>query len=154
MLFRSDTEQALKMEQSEFDHNLRKSFYYYNYYYSQKDTKKYVVEWMQKNGYVKQQVSDFVRSPDRLLSMTACSLVMANRAGMPFRERELAFLKAQIAEVLELAEPEVVEVEAKDRPKAYVPTIQDRLNEKTSEIIGELEGVFDDVSMGVKNSTK
>jgi hypothetical protein len=149
-----DTEQALKMEQSEFDHNLRKSFYYYNYYYSQKDTKKYVVEWMQKNGYVKQQVSDFVRSPDRLLSMTACSLVMANRAGMPLRERELAFLKTQIAEVLEKAEPEVAEVEVKDKPKAYVPTIQDRLNEKTSEIIGELEGVFDDVSLGIKNPTK
>jgi hypothetical protein len=148
-----DTERATNMEQSEFDHNLRKSFYYYNYYYSQKDTKKYVVEWMQKNGYAKQQVSDFVRSPDRMLSMTACSLVMAHRAGMPFRERELGFLKEQISEVLAKSEPEVVEI-AVDKPKAYVPTIQDRLSEKTSEIIGELEGVFDDVSTGTKNPTK
>jgi hypothetical protein len=38
--------------------------------------------------------------------------------------------------------------------KAYTPTIQDRLNEKTSEIIGELEGIFDDVATGDKNSTK
>jgi hypothetical protein len=148
-----DTERAANMEQDEFDHNLRKSFYYYNYYYSQKDTKKYVVEWMQKNGYVKQQVSDFVRSPDRLLSMTACSLVMAHRAGMPMRERELMFLKNQIAEVLAKSEPEVVAV-AVDKPKAYVPTIQDRLAERTGEIIGELEGIFDDVSQGTKNPTK
>jgi hypothetical protein len=34
------------------------------------------------------------------------------------------------------------------------PTIQDRLAERTSEIIGELEGIFDDIATGVKNPTK
>lgn len=149
-----DTEAAQAMDQAEFDHCLRQSFYYYNYHYTQKDTKKYVVEWMQNNGYPKTQVSDFIRSPDRMLSMTACSLVMAHRAGMPMRERQMQFLREQIADLLEQSEPEVVEVATADKPKAYVPTIQDRLNERTSELIGELEGVFDDVSQGIANSTK
>jgi hypothetical protein len=149
-----DTEAAQAMGQAEFDHCLRQSFYYYNYHYTQKDTKKYVVEWMQNNGYPKTQVSDFIRSPDRMLSMTACSLVMAHRAGMPMRERQMQFLREQIADLLEQSEPEVVEVATADKPKAYVPTIQDRLNERTSELIGELEGVFDDVSQGIANSTK
>jgi hypothetical protein len=149
-----DTEAALAMDQTEFDHNLRKSFYYYNYHYNQKDTKKHVVEWMQNNGYPKDQVSDFVRSPDRMLSMTACSVVMAHRAGMPMRERQMQFLREQIAYILEQSEPEVVEKVSTDKPKAHVPTIQDRLNERTSELIGELEGVFDDVSLGVKTATK
>lgn len=148
-----DSAAAEAMDQTEFDHYLRKSFYYYNYHYNQKDTKKYIVEWMQDNGYPKQQVSDFIRSPDRMLSMTACSIVMAHRAGMPMRERQMQFMREQIAEVLAQSEPEVIEV-AVDRPKAYVPTIQDRLNERTSELIGELEGVFDDVSQGIANSTK
>jgi hypothetical protein len=149
-----DSAAAEAMDQTEFDHHLRKSFYYYNYHYNQKDTKKYIVEWMQNNGYPKQQVSDFIRSPDRLLSMTACSLVMAHRAGMPMRERQMQFMREQIAEVLAQSEPETVEAVTSDRPKAYVPTIQDRLNERTSELIGELEGVFDDVSQGIANSTK
>ena len=149
-----DSAAAEAMDQTEFDHHLRKSFYYYNYHYNQKDTKKYIVEWMQNNGYPKQQVSDFIRSPDRLLSMTACSLVMAHRAGMPMRERQMQFMREQIAEVLAQSEPETVEAVTSDRSKAYVPTIQDRLNERTSELIGELEGVFDDVSQGIANSTK
>ena len=145
---------AEAMDQTEFDHHLRKSFYYYNYHYNQKDTKKYIVEWMQNNGYPKAQVSDFIRSPDRMLSMTACSIVMAHRAGMPMRERQMEFMREQIAEVLAQSEPEVVETVTADKPKAYVPTIQDRLNERTSELIGELEGVFDDVSQGIANSVK
>ncbi len=40
-----DTERALAMTQEEFDHHLRKSFFYYNYFYSAKDLKKYVVDW-------------------------------------------------------------------------------------------------------------
>jgi hypothetical protein len=149
-----DSAAAEAMDQTEFDHHLRKSFYYYNYHYNQKDTKKYIVEWMQNNGYPKAQVSDFIRSPDRMLSMTACSIVMAHRAGMPMRERQMEFMREQIAEVLAQSEPEAVEAVTADRPKAYVPTIQDRLNERTSELIGELEGVFDDVSQGIANSVK
>jgi hypothetical protein len=38
---------------------------------------------------------------------------------------------------------EVVEVPAAEAPRATVPTIQDRLNEKTADTIGELEGHYD-----------
>jgi hypothetical protein len=136
-----DTERAKAMSQEEFDHFLRKSFYYYNYYYTQKDVKKHVVKWMQDSGYNKQDVSKLVRSPDRALPMTACSLVMAHKQGMPLREKELGYLKTQIAAVLvsEESEPETVE-QTPDVPRM---TIQDRLNEKTSATIGELEGYYD-----------
>jgi len=83
-----------------------------------------------------------------------CSLIMAHRQGMPFRGRHIEFIVNSVMEVVAQAEPEVVEVSKGDAPKAYVPTIQDRLNEKTSEIIGELEGIYDDVATGVKNPTK
>ena len=80
-----DTERALQMDEAEFNGHLHKSLNYYNYHYGPKDVKKHVVAWMQDNEYSKQDVSDFVRSPDRMLPMTACSLVMAYNAGMPFR---------------------------------------------------------------------
>lgn len=138
-----------------FDNCLRKSFYYYNYYYSQKDCKKYVIDWLQKNSKLTaEEIRAFNRAGDRLLPMTVCSLIMAHRQGMPFRGRHIEFIINSVQEVIDKAEPEVIELAVADKPKAYVPTIQDRLNEKTSEIIGELEGVFDDVATGVKNPTK
>lgn len=148
-------EEAKDWDNDKFDSFLRKSFYYYNYYYSQKDCKKYVVEWLQKNSKLSiEEVKAFNRAGDRLLPMTVCSLIMAHRNGMPFRGRHIEFIVNSVMDVVAQAEPEVVEVAEGDRPKAYVPTIQDRLNEKTSEIIGELEGIYDDIATGVKNPTK
>lgn len=142
-----DTEAALAYDDATFDNRLRRCFYYYNYHYSQKDCKKHVVEWVKSkpNLFNKTQLSAFIRSPDRSISMTACSLVMAHRRGMPLKPRHIEFLKEVITSAINDAEPEVVETVESDTPKAYVPTIQDRLNEKTAELIGDLEGKFDDV---------
>ena len=142
-----DTEKALAMDDATFDHHLRRSFYYYNYHYSQKDCKKHVVVWVQKpeNGFTKDDVKAYIRSSDRSTSMTACSLIMAHKQGMPLKPRHIEFLKEAVREAINSAEPEVVETAVDDKSKAYVPTIQDRLNEKTSELLGELEGKFDEV---------
>lgn len=151
-----NTEEALGFDDATFDNRLRRSFYYYNYHYSQKDCKKHVVEWVKSKPdmFDKAQLSAFIRSPDRSMSMTACSLIMAHRQGMPLKARHIEFLKEAIESAISVAEPEAEEVVEGDKPKAYVPTIQDRLNEKTSEIIGELEGIFDDIATGVKNPAK
>jgi DNA-binding transcriptional MerR regulator len=143
-----DTERALKMSQDEFDHFLRKSFSYYNYYYAQKDLKKHMVKWMQENGYNKKDVSAFIRSPDRSVPMTAYGLLMANRQGMPFREKELDYVKARIAVAITEAEPETIEVVAETTQIVRAPTIQDRLNEKTSEHLAYFEGIYDEIVVG------
>lgn len=139
-----------------FDHQLRQSFYYYNYYYNQKDCKKDVAEWMIKSGnFTKADVKSFQRTPDRSIPMTVCSLVMAHKAGMPFRGRHIEFMTECIQKAIDALEPEVtVVVEDKSAPKPYVPTIQDRLNEKTAEVIGELEGLYDEVTLKNKVTTK
>jgi hypothetical protein len=145
-----DTERAAAMSQDEFDHFLRKSFFYYNYYYTQKDCKRHVVKWMQDNQYSKADVSRFIRSPDRAIPMTACGLVMAARQGMPMREKELTYLRDRLHEAVNSddLEPEAV---AADKPAVQVvkaPTIQDRLNEKTAEHLAHFEGLYDDVIAG------
>lgn len=149
-----DTERALKMTQDEFDHFLRKSFTYYNYYFAQKDLKKHMVKWMQENGYSKPDVSAFIRSPDRALPMTVYGLLMSHRQGMPFREKELKYVKEQIATALAQADGDVVEsatgaaMPAAEKTVVKVVTIQDRLNEKTSEHLAYFEGLYDDVVTG------
>jgi hypothetical protein len=148
-----DTERAEKMTQDEFDHFLRKSFFYYNYYYTQKDVKKHAVKWMQENKYSKADVSAFIRSPDRAVPMTAYGLLMAHKQGMPFREKELAYFKRQLEDAINSADAEPEETATGSKPAEPVvvvkaPTIQDRLNEKTSEHLAHFEGLYDEVIAG------
>jgi len=150
-----DTERAEKMSEAEFDHFLRKSFYYYNYFYTQKDTKKYVVEWLklQKN-FPANDIKAFERSSDRAIGMTVHSLIMAHRQGMPLRENHIAFIDQEIERAISGAGAEQVEVAVEETPKVAAPTIQDRLNEKTAETIGELEGHYDEFVQNPKYSFK
>lgn len=152
------SETDINLTDAEFDHKLRQSFYYYNYYYNQKDARKNVIEWLKlrPKEYTKEQVRVFERTSDKSIPMTACSLVMANiRANMPLKTRHLEFLSECILDAIAKAGPEPIEVEVvEDKPVYRAPTIQDRLNEKTSEIIGELEGHYDDVTRNIKTDFK
>lgn len=146
-----DTERALKMDEAVFDHHMRRSMNYYNYHYATKDLKKYVVEWVQTTELLnKAELSAFIRSPDRTLSMTSCALVMAHRQGMPMQERHIKFIRNAIQHSIELAGDEVVEV-INTPAVAYKPTIQDRMNEKTADILGEFEGHYDEAVKGKTN---
>jgi hypothetical protein len=140
-----DTERAKEMSFEQFDHFMRKSLNYYNYFYTQKDLKKHVVAWMKEvKDFTPDEIRAFERAGDRTVSMTTCGLIMAHRQGMPLQERHIEFIDANILDSINSkSAEEVVEVVVEEKPKAYVPTIQDRLNEKTADTIGELEGHYD-----------
>lgn len=142
-----DTERALAMSREEFEHFMRKSFFYYNYFYTQKDLKKYVVDWM-KDKYSKAEVSKFIRSNDRAIPITVCSIIKAHKQGMPLRDKELKYVKDRIYEVLNSEVADEPVVEQKIVAPAAVKTIQDRLNEKTSEHLAYFEGLYDQVVKG------
>jgi hypothetical protein len=147
------SEDDINLPDAVFDNKLRKSFYYYNYYYTQKDARKNVVEWLKRQDkkFTREQVRAFERSSDKSIPMTACSLIMAHiRANMPLKPRHIEFLDEVILDAIAKADPEIVEVATEEKAVVKAPTIQDRLNEKTSEIIGELEGVYDDVTKAIK----
>ena len=142
-----DTERAAVMTQEEFDHHLRKAFTYYNYFYSAKDLKKYVTEWM-KDKYSKSDVSRFIRSSDRILPITVCSLIKAHTQGMPLREKEMKYVQDRIYEIINSDIPDEPVAEQKTVAPTAVKTIQDRLNEKTSEHLAHFEGLYDEVIVG------
>jgi hypothetical protein len=148
-----DTKSAAKLDDKEFDSLLTLSFNYYNYFYTTKDLKKYVVEWMKENKkmFTPKQVQAFQRSSDKDMSSTACFIVMCHRKGMPFRERVLNYLVNEIHQAIKKSGAEPVEVAVKQEVKVVAPSIQDRLNEKTSELIGEIEGEYDRVISKEKN---
>ena len=145
-----DTERALAMSDADFDHNLRRSFYYYNYHYTVKDLKPDFIKWLQEQKHfavTKNDLSKVIKS--RWVPMTACSIIAAHGQGMPIKPNALKFLETAVRDVCEkydyYNEEDDQPVTAEVKPAYKQPTIQDRLNEKTAITIGELEGHFDDL---------
>jgi len=154
-----DTERALAMSDADFDHHLRRSFYYYNYHFSVKDLKPDFITWLQEQKHfvvTKSDLSKVIKS--RWVPITACSIIAAHGKGMPLKPRALQYLETAVRDVVEkyteYNEEEDDLAVKEDTPKVYVPTIQDRLNEKLSATIGELEGHFDDVVTNTKSTFK
>jgi len=137
-----DAQRAIEFTDEVFDHNFRKSMRYYNYFYSTKDLKKYLVEWLRthegKDGEYhhldKKTIDYYAKTRDNLTPFTACAIAKAHTQGMPLRDRHVEYLLKTVKEVIKLQE-EIVEedVPADDSKKApktdvKVPTIQDRMN--------------------------
>lgn len=152
-----DAERAWAMSDADFDHHLRASLRYYNYFYSVKELRKYVNEWVKTSGKIDAETAKaYLRSPDRHTPMTLCSLIKANEQGMPLKDNALEKIRAWIAEAAQHANDEVDEPVAKGekKPEPYRPTIQDRLNEKLSEVLGEMEGWVDEVHANARADHK
>ena len=150
-----DTERALKMDDAEFDHNMRQSLRYYNYFYSSKDLKKYLVEWLKQTAGVAHKldaatITRFAKSTDGYTPLTAPALIKAHSKGMPLREREIKYIISAVNKALELdSQQEVVVEEVKAKtPAVKAPTIQDRMNEITKLHILHFEELEDDLYAG------
>ena len=132
-----DTERALKMDDAEFDHHMRQSLRYYNYFYSSKELKKYLVDWLKQTAGVAHKldaatITRFAKSTDGYTPLTAPALIKAHSKGMPLREREIKYIVGVVHKTLALddADEKIIEVVAdKTKTAVKVPTIQDRMNE-------------------------
>jgi hypothetical protein len=134
-----DYDRALTFSNEEFDHHLRQSLRYYNYYYSTKDLKKYVVAWLRQHEgseglhkLDKTTIDRYQRSADCLTPFTVCALIKAHERGMPLRDRHVEYILEAVKKVLTLKADNDEDFEAKPEVKkseVYIPTIQDRMNE-------------------------
>jgi hypothetical protein len=153
-----DTERALGFDDDTFDHHLRKSFQYYNYHYSVKQCRKHLDDWLRRNSrFDKKVIAKFERVSDKYVVMTPCSLIMAHRRGMPLKERHIKYIHDQVEYSLSLASKGGDDIEDIATPSAVIErklTIQDRLQERTGELIGEIEGHYDLVLKNQKTDFK
>lgn len=144
-----DTAQALEFDSDTFDHYMRRSFKYSHYYFTQCDLKKEVVAYLDKNSLLSEaELTKYRLSKDYDTPMTVCSLVRAHNKGMPLKENHKAYILQKVRKVIASAPDVVKEVKSVLR-ETQQPTIQDRMAEKTSEVLGELEGHYDEC---VKNT--
>lgn len=136
-----DTERASKFENAEFEHYLAESLRYYNTHSSAKELKKFVVEWVQENMKLpKEHLAFYIQSDADQTPMSLCGLIAAARAGMPMREKNKQYVVETVTKIIETQQAKKIKTDKKEKP---VVNIQDRLAEKTSAIIGELEAEVD-----------
>lgn len=148
-----DTEKALKYTETEFDHRMRESLKYYNYYFSTKDLKKYVLEWIRGYGieqklFDKETVDRYVKVGDQMTPVTVGALIKAHKQGMPLRPNIIKYLTTTIIRVSKTKmEAEVVE-EVADIAAQPKVTIQDRLGEILQKHILHFEELEDALIAG------
>ena len=138
----------------EYASKLRNAMFYANHHYTLKDIKKDVLKYVDKLGAFSKEemrlLGGAYDSKTGVSIFTASSMCRAGQRGAPLIEAHREYIvktfKDLLATYKEIKAPE----EKKDGPAPYKPTIQDRLNEKLSDYIGHIEGVYDEVIMGGK----
>jgi len=137
-------------EGSERNIALARSFNWYNRFYSKKDAKELLCQYLDHN----ERTSDakIVRKvEDREFLMTLCWLARMTLRGLELKEQEQKTLQNEISRLLKVVnKPEVVVVEKESNR----PNIQEIMREKARDAAGELEGLFDEFCTTGKTSTK
>ena len=147
-----DTDRAAKFSDKDFDNHLRTSLNYYNYFYNARDLKPIVAQWVAKNTKLTpKQLAAYAISSHDLTPSTVGAIIKAFNKGMPQRPRQVEYIKAKVLAAINDKDTQAAvkaatpATDKKGKPGPYIPTIQDRLNEKTREAIGEIEFQVDNV---------
>ena len=123
---------------------LTRMFNWYNYYYSKKEAKDCIVDWLNRNGRSK-EATTLSKTSDAATLMTIGWICRANLLGLILTEKESARVEETIANQLESAKSIAEVVEVAEKAVVAKPNIQDRLRERMIEAAGELEGMFDEM---------
>ncbi len=150
--FSPSWEGATEFTEQQFTRQFRRAMDYYRLESSTKELRPKVAEWMESAGYKKDAIAEFRKLKDTRVSSTLCGVAACLVRGMPavhagFNQGRdtAAWLKAEIEKSIKAGKDDADEAEAeKDVPVVKKETIQDRLAEKFSETMGDIEGAIDD----------
>lgn len=117
--------------------------YYYNYHYSAGDMRKYVSQYGNLHcNWTKQDVQAFNECEDHRIRITLCAVSKMLLDGAPLKEDTKAFIEKRHKELLDYGRAQIAaKVPVADNVVKF--TIQDRMREKLSDIIGEIEHWYD-----------
>jgi hypothetical protein len=121
--------------------SLSSALNWYSYYKDNKDSKKYLVSYMTKNNYSKDDISKIQKVSDGMISNVGFVCRLTER-GAELEKKNLDWIKSKIAYLIDYHDTKKEEQDLEDaKPKV---NIQDRISEQSSEFIGELEGYLDE----------
>ena len=155
---------AEDMSAREYYNERCRTMFYYNYYFTPKDGKPWVIEWMKNNNYTKEQISAVRNVSDSWIPMTVCSLSRAmnkgmpkNHSGVPEYLKTLAgvssnalvdadvYLKNKLETIIEQGLKKKEEKQENSKSKEVNrPSIQQLLREKAVEMASDIDQFIDD----------
>jgi hypothetical protein len=128
------------------------AFYWYNYHYSKKEVKEFIIDWLTRNDRTR-EAKEFVRVPDSTITNVYGWLARMSTMGLMLNEHEELQLNSAIQKHLANVRSIKEIVATAEKPEVSRPNIQDRLREKMMEAAGEIEGTYDDMILaGAKMS--
>ena len=137
---------------SEYAAKFREAMKYYRMESSSKELKPKVIDWMGRNGYDRDQITEFKKTKDWRCNLTMGAIAACLVKGMPevrqgFNGNKSAadWLKEQIAEAVEQGKWDIEEVEVVKATKAAAPVmnIQDRIREQAGLMSEEIDYAID-----------
>lgn len=138
------------VSQEDYPKRIQETLRHYGYFYDRKDYTAWATTWMKANRPA--DIEDFKCAEDWRSSSTMSSLMRMQSLGCNLSDSGLAFIDKSIEEVLQAGrlnkkEESHVVVDL-DAPKAIRKTPVELLRDKTSLVIGEIEGFVDDYTTG------
>ena len=128
---------------------LTRAFNWYGYFYGKKDAKEMICHYLERHERIR-DAKKIRALPDSQIRMTTGWLCRMADMGLQLDEHEQIKLDNMIAELLAIKEQVKAETPVDEDAPAR-PNIQDRLREKVSECLGELDGMFDEfIAAGAK----
>ena len=128
---------------------LTRAFNWYGYFYGKKDAKDMIASYLERHERIR-DAKKIRALPDSQVRMTTGWLCRMADMGLQLDEHEQIKLDNMIAELLAIKEQVKAETPV-DEDAPAKPNIQDRLREKVSECLGELDGMFDEfIAAGAK----
>ena len=140
------------MSSTEYLAHFREAMKYYRLESSAKDLKPRVIDWMGRNGYGRDEISEFKKTKDWRCHLTMGAIAACLIKGMPdikqgFNGNKSAadWLKGEIAKAVEQGRWDIEEVEVVKAAKAVAPimNIQDRIREQAVQMSDEIDAAID-----------
>lgn len=116
--------------------NFSMAFNWYNYFYTMKDGKTWILEWMKNSGYSKNAIKKIENVHEIKFNLVYGAIARMLSRGSFVQERMKEKLKAKIEEVSN-------QVEETSNDTDVVVSLQDRVSQISSDLIAELDGKLD-----------
>lgn len=139
-----DTKRAEKMKPDEFDHFLRRSFAYYNHFYTPKTMRKYVTQWLTANKKLdKKQMAIYNKASDDLFPVTVGGLIRANSKGMPLKPRHIEYIMGKVNAAISGSAASNLKVAETEAPVAKKLSVQDHLQAQLTNHLAHFDSLED-----------
>jgi hypothetical protein len=142
-----------QMTAEQYASKFREAMKYYRLESSGKELKPKVIDWMGRNGYGRDEITEFKKTKDFRCNLTMGALAACLIKGMPdvrkgFNEDRSAgdWLRKEIAAVVEQGKNDIEEVVADNKETkvaVVVPNIQDRIREQAGQMSEEIDAAID-----------